>query len=291
MLQSMTGYGKASAEIRNKKITVEIKSLNSKQFDVTTRIASFYREKEIEIRAMLSQLLERGKIEISLIIENAEKDSGNQLNRAAVEAYYQQISELSENLGIPVPADWFSVLLRFPDVLKTEQQTVNDDEWQEVSKLILQAVELLAAFREQEGQVLQKVFEAKISNIAGLSQEISKYEAERIEKIKTRLRENLFTVAGKDDYDPNRFEQELIFYIEKLDVNEEKVRLKNHLDYFIETMQHEKSPGKKLGFIAQEIGREVNTLGSKSNHSEMQKLVVLMKDELEQIKEQVLNVL
>ena len=213
MLQSMTGYGKASAEIRNKKITVEIKSLNSKQFDVTTRIASFYREKEIEIRAMLSQLLERGKIEISLIIENAEKDSGNQLNRAAVEAYYQQISELSENLGIPVPADWFSVLLRFPDVLKTEQQTVNDDEWQEVSKLILQAVELLAAFREQEGQVLQKVFEAKISNIAGLSQEISKYEAERIEKIKTRLRENLFTVAGKDDYDPNRFEQELIFYI------------------------------------------------------------------------------
>ena len=291
MLQSMTGYGKASAEIGNKKICVEIKSLNSKQLDIFTRVANLYREKDIEIRTEIAQKLERGKIDFSLYIENMEKEGVSQINQAAVERYYQQIIELSDVFGIATPTDWFSVLMRMPDVLKTETQNLDEEEWKEVSKAISQALEQLAAFRIQEGKALQKVLASKISTILQLSQEVSKYEAERIEKIKTRLRENLFSVAGKGEFDENRFEQELIFYIEKLDVSEEKVRLKNHLDYFIETMQHEKSPGKKLGFIAQEIGREINTLGSKSNHSEMQKLVVLMKDELEQIKEQVLNVL
>lgn len=292
MIQSMTGFGKASAEIGNKKITVEVKSLNSKQLDLSTRINGMYREKDIEIRNELSQKLERGKVDFSLYIDNSGKESVTQINQSVVEAYYTQISELSVKLGVPVPSDWFSVLLRMPEVLKTEApQELEEDEWADVKKIIGEAIDQFNEFRIQEGKSLEKVFETKIANIQQLSQEINKYEAERIDKVKTRLRENLLAIGEKVDYDKNRFEQELIFYIEKLDVNEEKVRLANHLSYFLETMQHEKSPGKKLGFITQEIGREINTLGSKSNHSEMQKLVVLMKDELEQIKEQVLNVL
>ncbi len=291
MIQSMTGYGKASGEIGNKKLTVEIKSLNSKQLDLSTRISNLYREKDIEIRNELSQKLERGKVDFSLYIDNTGKESVTQINQSVVEGYFWQIKELSDKAGIPAPEDWFSVLLRMPDVLKSETQELQEDEWVEVKKVIAQAVEQFILFRTQEGKSLERVFETKIANIKQLAQEINKYEAERIEKVKTRLRDNLLAIGEKVDYDKNRFEQELIFYIEKLDVNEEKVRLANHLDYFLETMQHEKSPGKKLGFIAQEIGREINTLGSKANHSEMQKLVVLMKDELEQIKEQVLNVL
>lgn len=291
MVQSMTGFGKASAEIGNKKITVEVKSLNSKQLDLSTRICSLYREKDIEIRNELAQQLERGKVDFALYIDNSGKESVTQINQSVVEAYFKQISELSEKMGVPVPADWFSVLLRMPDAMKSEMQELDETEWVEVKKVIALAVNQLIAFRTQEGKSLEKVFITKIANIKRLSQEIEKYEAERIDKVKTRLRENLLAIGEKVDYDKNRFEQELIFYIEKLDVNEEKVRLANHLSYFVETMQHEKSPGKKLGFIAQEIGREINTLGSKSNHSEMQKLVVLMKDELEQVKEQVLNVL
>lgn len=287
----MTGFGKATAEIGNKKITVEVKSLNSKQLDLSTRICSLYREKDIEIRNELAQQLERGKVDFALYIDNSGKESVTQINQSVVEAYFNQISELSEKMGVPVPADWFSVLLRMPDAMKSEMQELDETEWLEVKKVIASAVNQLIEFRTQEGKSLEKVFIAKIANIKQLSQEIEKYEAERIDKVKTRLRENLLAIGEKVDYDKNRFEQELIFYIEKLDVNEEKVRLANHLSYFIETMQHEKSPGKKLGFIAQEIGREINTLGSKSNHSEMQKLVVLMKDELEQVKEQVLNVL
>jgi uncharacterized protein (TIGR00255 family) len=287
----MTGYGKASAEINGKKITVEIKSLNSKQCDISTRIPSSYREKDIEVRNEIIQQLERGKIDFSLQVENnSSADCSGKINQNIVENYYWQIKEMSERLHIQVPADWFQTLLRLPDVLKTESQELDENEWAEIKKVIALAIEQFNAFRAQEGKSLQTVFEKKIARIGELAQEINKYEAERIEKIKTRLRDNLAAI-GEVDYDKNRFEQELIFYIEKLDVNEEKVRLKNHLNYFTETMQHEKSPGKKLGFIAQEIGREVNTLGSKSNHSEMQKLVVLMKDELEQIKEQVLNVL
>ncbi len=291
MIHSMTGYGKSSCEVGNKKITVEIKSLNGKQCDISTKIPTTYREKDIEIRNEITQRLERGKIDFSLQVENnSSADCTGKINQTIIENYYWQIKDMSERLRIQIPSDWFQTLLRLPDVLKTESQELDENDWNEIKKVILKAIEQLNSFRIQEGKSLQAVFEKKIARIGELAQEINKYEAERIEKIKTRLRDNL-TAIGEIDYDKNRFEQELIFYIEKLDVNEEKVRLKNHLKYFTETMQHDKSPGKKLGFIAQEIGREINTLGSKSNHSEMQKLVVLMKDELEQIKEQVLNVL
>ena len=291
MIQSMTGFGKASCEYGNKKIVVEIKSLNSKQLDVSTRISGLYREKDIEIRNELSQKLERGKIDLSLYVDNSGKESVTQINQSVLEAYYEQIRTLSLNLGIEVPTNWFEVLLRLPDTMKTETVEMDDNEWVEIKKTIALAIEQLTEFRIQEGKSLEGVFNAKIAHIGQLLEETAPYEMERVDKIKARLEENLMALSDKIDYDKNRLEQELIFYIEKLDVNEEKVRLRNHLDYFMETMQHEKSPGKKLGFIAQEIGREINTLGSKSNQSEMQKIVVLMKDDLEQIKEQVLNVL
>jgi uncharacterized protein (TIGR00255 family) len=291
MIQSMTGFGKATCEYNNKKIVVEIKSLNSKQLDVSTRISGLYREKDIEIRNELSQKLERGKIDLSLYVDNSGKESVTQINQTVVESYYEQIKALSFNLGIEVPANWFEVLLRLPDTMKTETVEMDEDEWIEIKKAIAQAINQLIEFRIQEGKSLENVFNTKIAHIGQLLEETAPYEMERVEKIKTRLEENLIALSDKIDYDKNRLEQELIFYIEKLDVNEEKVRLRNHLDYFLETMQHENSPGKKLGFIAQEIGREINTLGSKSNQSEMQKIVVLMKDDLEQIKEQVLNVL
>ena len=291
MVQSMTGFGKATCEYGNKKIVVEIKSLNSKQLDVATRISGLYREKDIEIRNELSQKLERGKIDLALYVDNSGKESVTQINYTVVEAYYQQIKTISEKLGVDVPANWFDVLLRLPDTMKSETVELDENEWLEIKKTVHLAIEQLTAFRIQEGKVLEHVFVDKIQHIGQLLEDIAPFEAERVEKIKTRLEENLQALSEKIDYDKNRLEQELIFYIEKLDVNEEKVRLRNHLNYFIETMNHEKSPGKKLGFIAQEIGREINTLGSKSNHSEMQKIVVLMKDDLEQIKEQVLNVL
>jgi len=291
MVQSMTGFGKATCEYGNKKIVVEIKSLNSKQLDVSTRISGLYREKDIEIRNELSQKLERGKIDFSLYIDNSGKESVSQINQPVVEAYYQQIKTLSYNLGIDVPVNWFDVLLRLPDTMKSETVELDENEWLEIKKVIALAIDQLNDFRIQEGKSLEGVFDRKIAHISQLLDDVAPFEAERVEKIKARLEESLIALSDKIDYDKNRLEQELIFYIEKLDVNEEKVRLRNHLEYFIETMQHEKSPGKKLGFIAQEIGREVNTLGSKSNNSEMQKIVVLMKDDLEQIKEQVLNVL
>ena len=291
MIQSMTGYGKATAELPDKKINVEIKSLNSKAMDLSTRIAPAYREKEIEIRNEISKVLERGKVDFSLWIEKKEgAESATPINQALVEGYYKQILAISENLNIPLPADWFQTLLRMPDVIKTEAQEVNEEEWNVVEKAIKEAIGHLCDFRIQEGAMLQKLFEQKIANISRLLSEVEQYEKERIEKIKARIMDNLEKIAGQD-YDKNRFEQEMIYYIEKLDVNEEKNRLDNHLKYYISTMESGHGQGKKLGFIAQEMGREINTLGSKSNHAEMQKLVVQMKDELEQIKEQVLNVL
>ena len=291
MIQSMTGFGKATLEYGNKKIVVEVKSLNSKQADVSTRIAPLYREKDIEIRNLLAQRLERGKIDLSLYFDNAGRESTAQINTAVLEAYHRQIEAAAQQLGLAAPQNWFDLLLRLPDALKTETQELDEAEWKAVAQGINAAIDQLQQFRIQEGRALQAVFETKIRNIQNLLAQIDPFEKERVGKIKTRLEENLLALADKVDYDKNRLEQELIYYIEKLDVNEEKVRLANHLDYFLETMAHEKSPGKKLGFIAQEIGREVNTLGSKANHSEMQKIVVKMKDELEQIKEQVLNVL
>ncbi len=291
MIHSMTGYGKAVGEINNKKIIVEIKSLNSKQLDISTRISNLYREKELEIRSLINQKLERGKVDFSLYIDNSGKENGAKINQNIVKSYYEQLQELSRETGIPVTHDWLSILMRLPDTMKAEIEELDETEWTEILKLIDEALNQVNEFRKQEGNALQTVLTEKINRIGELLIEIEPFENERIDKIKTRLEENLQTISDKIEYDKNRLEQELIFYIEKLDVNEEKVRLKNHLDYFISTMKTENTPGKKLGFIAQEIGREVNTLGSKSNHSEMQKIVVMMKDELEQIKEQVLNTL
>jgi uncharacterized protein (TIGR00255 family) len=286
----MTGFGKASSELPNKKIYVEIKSLNSKQLDLTTRVPTLYREKEMEIRNNLLQSIERGKVDFSIYIEDIGKISSSQINQNVLESYYNQIKEISQNLHIPIPADWFSVLLRMPDVMKTEITELDESEWKVAEDTIKNALEQFMLFRNQEGLVLQKLFEDKITNIYLLLNRIEIYELERIKKVKIKILDSLQKLDIQN-YDANRFEQELIYYIEKLDVNEEKLRLNNHLKYFIDTMNNEKSQGRKLGFIAQEIGREVNTLGSKSNHAEMQKIVVQMKDELEQIKEQILNVL
>ena len=292
MIQSMTGYGKATAELPDKKINVEIKSLNSKAMDLSTRIAPAYREKEIEIRNEISKVLERGKVDFSLWIEKKEgAESATPINQALVEGYYKQILAISENLNIPLPADWFQTLLRMPDVMtKTEIQELTDEEWKMVHATVLDAISHLVDFRKQEGAALEKKFREKIANISSLLEKIAPYEKERVEKVKERITDALEKTLSVD-YDKNRLEQELIYYIEKLDVNEEKQRLSNHLKYFISTMESGNGQGKKLGFIAQEMGREINTLGSKSNHAEMQKIVVQMKDELEQIKEQVLNVM
>ena len=286
----MTGFGKVTAELPSKKVTVEIKALNSKQLDLSTRIPSIYKDKEMELRSLLLQSLERGKVEFNIFIEYIVIDSPTQINLAAVENYYNQIMEIGVKLNISVPNDWFQTLLRMPDAIKSETVEPDESEWEVVLETVKDAIKHLCDFRIQEGAMLQKLFEQKIANIATLLKEVEKYEGERIEKIKARIMDNLQKIAEKD-YDKNRFEQEMIYYIEKLDVNEEKNRLDNHLKYFISTMESGHGQGKKLGFIAQEMGREINTLGSKSNHAEMQKIVVQMKDELEQIKEQVLNVL
>lgn len=292
MIQSMTGFGKVTAELPSRKVTVEIKALNSKQLDLSTRIPAIYREKEMAVRSLLMQALERGKVEFSIYIESIGKDSSAQINQEAVAGYYAQLKEISEKLGIEKPSSWTEMqqVLRFPDVIRTEVVEADEAEWSVVENAVNQAIKQLQEFRIQEGAMLQKLFGQKIENIAQLLKDVEPYENERISKIKARICDNLEKVAAQD-YDKNRFEQEMIYYIEKLDVSEEKSRLDNHLKYFLETMNNGHGQGKKLGFIAQEMGREINTLGSKSNHAEMQKIVVRMKDELEQIKEQVLNVL
>lgn len=291
MIQSMTGFGKVTAELPTKKVTVEIKALNSKQLDLSTRIPSIYKDKEMQIRSRLLQTLERGKVDFAIYIEYIGKDASSQINQEAVMSYFAQLKELSDKLGINVPSSWneLQLLLRMPDVIKTDPVEADEEEWNVVSKTIDEAIQHLCDFRIQEGAMLQNLFVQKVSNIAALLKDVEPYEKERIEKIKARILDILEKLAV--DYDKNRFEQEMIYYIEKLDVNEEKNRLDNHLKYFLETMETGHGQGKKLGFIAQEMGREINTLGSKSNHADMQKIVVRMKDELEQIKEQVLNVL
>ena len=288
----MTGFGKATAELPDKKINIEIKSLNSKSLDLSTRVATIYREKEIEIRNEIAQKLERGKVDFYLWIEKADNaDAAIPINEAILDGYYKQINALSQSLHIPAPQDWFQTLLRLPDVMaKAETLDFSKEEWEAVQRCMQEAIGRLTDFRQQEGAALEKKFREKIANIGRLLQQIEPYEKERVEKIKERITDALEKKL-QADYDKNRLEQELIFYIEKLDVNEEKQRLTNHLKYFIDTLENGKGQGKKLGFIAQEMGREINTLGSKSNHAEMQKIVVQMKDELEQIKEQVLNVL
>lgn len=287
----MTGYGKAVVVFKDKKISAEIKSLNSKQLDLQTRIAPLYREKEMEIRQMISTALERGKVDFALWIEKDASVDATPVNIALVENYYRQLKAVAEKVGIPEPEDWMYTLTRMPDVLtKTDQEVLSDEEWAVVRQAVEQAINALIDFRKQEGAALEKKFAEKVDNIERLLAEIEPWEKSRVEKIRQRIVEGLQQIPGVD-YDKNRLEQELIYYIEKLDISEEKQRLTNHLNYFRETMANGHGQGKKLGFIAQEMGREINTTGSKSNQAEMQNIVVQMKDELEQIKEQVLNAL
>ena len=293
MMQSMTGFGKAVSEFSNKKVVIEVKSLNSKQLDLYTKINYFYRSKELEIRNLVQQELGRGKVELSLVVDQvSEATAGVQINKVAFNNYVNQIKEISEESGVALPNDWFTVVMRMPEVLKAEQnEELSDEEWEQTLSAIKEALKALNEFRSQEGEGLKKFFIERIDTIRGYLAEVPNYEKARIDKIKARLEENLGALEEKISYDQGRLEQEMIFYIEKLDISEEKQRLAKHLDYFIETMEKEPACGKKLGFIAQEMGREINTLGSKSNCSELQVLVVNMKDELEKIKEQVLNVL
>ena len=291
MIQSMTGYGKSTVTYNDKKIIVEIKSLNSKALDVSARIAPLYREKEMEIRNMISKSLERGKVDFSLWIEKEAADTATPINAALLQNYYTQIKNISETCNIPLPSDWFATLLRMPDVLtKVDIQTLEDEEWEVAKGAVEEAINALVNFRKQEGAALEKKFNEKIDNIERLLASIEPFEKERVARIRERITDALEKTISVD-YDKNRLEQELIYYIEKLDINEEKQRLTNHLKYFRETMETSHGQGKKLGFIAQEMGREINTTGSKSNQAEMQNIVVKMKDELEQIKEQVLNAL
>lgn len=285
----MTGFGTAVVETKNKKFTFEIKSLNSKQLDLTMRVPVGYRSIESDMRAVVARRLERGKAELSMYVENIGSESAVQLNVEAMAAYKAQIMAASERLGIPEPADWYSVLLRFPDTVKGESVAdLSEDESAAILDGVSRAVEQLMDYRAAEGKKLDDFFRARIARITDLLAEVPRYETERITRIHARIEEGLKSIP-QVQYDKGRLEQEMIFYIEKLDVNEEKLRLAQHLRYFIETLDGKPGQGKKLGFISQEMGREINTLGSKSNHAEMQILVVKMKDELEQIKEQVLN--
>jgi uncharacterized protein (TIGR00255 family) len=282
----MTGFGKASLQLPTKKITVEIKSLNSKGLDLNTRMPSVYREMELGLRNQISQRLERGKIDFSLYIEVTGEETSSKINVPIVKGYINQMKAVIPNAD---ETELMKMAVRMPDALKTERDEIDENEWKEIQKVINEALENIANFRKDEGASLEKEFQSRIGNILSLMNEAVSFDKERIETVKTRLRTALDELQV--NVDENRFEQELIFYLEKYDITEEKVRLENHLNYFIETLAGTEANGRKLGFITQEMGREINTMGSKSNHSEMQKLVVMMKDELEKIKEQVLNVL
>jgi uncharacterized protein (TIGR00255 family) len=282
----MTGFGKASLQLPTKKITVEIKSLNSKGLDLNTRMPSVFREMELGLRNQISQRLERGKVDFSLYVEVTGEETTSKINVPIIKGYINQMKAVIPNAD---ETELMKMAVRMPDALKTERDEIDENEWKQIQTVINEALENIANFRKDEGTSLEKEFQLRISNINNLMNEAVSYDAERVETVKTRLRTALDEL--KMNVDENRFEQELIFYLEKYDITEEKVRLGNHLNYFLETLNGTEANGRKLGFITQEMGREINTMGSKSNHTEMQKLVVMMKDELEKIKEQVLNVL
>jgi len=282
----MTGFGKSSLQLPTKKITVEIKSLNSKGLDLNVRMPSVYREMELSLRNQISQQLERGKIDFSLYIEVTGEETSTKVNAPIVRAYIAQMRDILPEADT---TELMKMAVRMPDALKTERDEIDENEWAEIQKVITEALVNINQFRKDEGESLENEFQSRIANIRQLMNDAVSYDAERVETVKGRLRTALEELQA--NVDENRFEQELIFYLEKYDITEEKVRLGNHLDYFIETLNGKEANGRKLGFITQEMGREINTMGSKSNHSEMQKLVVMMKDELEKIKEQVLNVL
>jgi uncharacterized protein (TIGR00255 family) len=291
MIRSMTGYGKAECLLPDKKLTIEVKSLNSKQMDTNTRLPSLYKDKELEIRQLITAGLERGKVECSIHYELSENAPSGTINEQVVKSYYEQIYKIAGELGLEASPEFLSAVMRMPDTIRTEKAEIGDDEWLNVREALLKAVDHVREFRDQEGLSLDKDMRQRVNSIKEKLGQVASYESARIEQIRERIGNKLGEFLKKDVVDENRFEQELIYYIEKLDISEEKVRLDNHCNYFLETMEDQGPAGKKLGFISQEMGREINTLGSKANHIDIQKLVVEMKDELERIKEQVLNVL
>ncbi|MBA4152769.1 YicC/YloC family endoribonuclease [Flavobacterium sp.] len=286
MIQSMTGFGKASLQLPTKKITVEVKSLNSKGLDLNVRMPSVYREMELGLRNTIAQKLERGKVDFSIYIEVTGEETSSKINVPIVKGYINQMKAVIPNAD---ETELMKMAVRMPDALKTERDEIDENEWNEIMKVVDDAMKNIASFRLDEGKSLENEFVTRIENIRNYMNQAVSMDTERIETVKNRLRTALDELEA--NVDENRFEQEMIFYLEKYDITEERVRLENHLNYFIETIAGTEANGRKLGFITQEIGREINTMGSKSNHSEMQKLVVMMKDELEKIKEQVLNVL
>jgi uncharacterized protein (TIGR00255 family) len=291
MIKSMTGFGKATGEINNKKITVEVKSLNSKQADIFVRMPSFYKEKELPLRSVINKSLERGKIEFNLYAELLGGNSNLNLNSDLFKKYYQEFSAVAQEVDPNNNADIISIISRMPDLLKSERSELDESEWKGVFKIIEKALLEIDEFRCTEGLSLENELKLRVNNISELLMSVEQYEKERIETVRTKILNNLKEIVDESSINKDRFEQELIYYIEKFDITEEKIRLAQHCTYFIETMDSDISEGKKLGFICQEMGREINTLGSKANHSELQKIVVQMKDELEKIKEQILNIL
>jgi uncharacterized protein (TIGR00255 family) len=289
MLKSMTGFGKATKEFEKRTVNVEIRSLNSKNMDLSLRLSNSYREYELELRSEITRLLERGKVDLSIYVESKNIETPVEINSDLAKEYQKKIKQLASDLNEPAN-DVLHQILKMPDVLKSERREPDENEWKEIKEVIASAIESLNKFRAEEGKSIEKDFSDRLGVIRDCLNKIIELDKSRLTGIKERIKTNLNEVIGADKIDANRFEQELIYYIEKLDINEEKVRLKTHLDYFLTTMK-EPSGGRKLNFIAQEIGREINTIGSKANHAEIQKLVVLMKDELEKIKEQTSNVL
>ena len=287
----MTGYGKAEFEVGNKKITLELKALNSKQLDINTRIPTLYREKDLVIRKEISEKLVRGKFDFSLYIENLGEESNSAINEGIVSDYFNQMSRVYEKLGLPVTEEMMQSVMRLPDTVKTVYEQLDEQEWENIYANLIKVLEDVDRFRSQEGIALNEDVRSNVAEIEELLEQVASFEKQRIENVKNRIQDSLKEFDLNGNLDKNRFEQELIYYLEKLDINEEKVRLKNHCEYFLETLATDKAIGKKLGFIAQEIGREINTLGSKANESNIQRIVVQMKDALERIKEQLLNVL
>jgi uncharacterized protein (TIGR00255 family) len=291
MIRSMTGFGKTEFEVGNKKITLEIKSLNSKQLDINTRIPAMYREKDIEIRRLISEMLTRGKVDFALYLDNLGTESTSRINAAIVKDYYRQLKTIHKELGLEVNESIMNSIMRLPETVKMVYDELDEAEWLEVRENLIKTLEELNRFRDQEGLALKSDIENNIQNILDLLSQVEPHETQRMENVKAKIMDSLNEMQLNGNVDKNRFEQELIYYMEKLDINEEKVRLTNHCSYFTETMGENEPSGRKLGFIAQEIGREINTLGSKANESNLQRIVVQMKDNLEKIKEQVLNVL
>ncbi len=290
MIKSMTGFGKATGEWKNKKITIEIRSLNSKQMDLNIKMPSLYRSKELDLRSYITKTTERGRIDLSIYVENGMEENATVINKSLVEAYIQQLKEIAEKTN-SVTNDLLSIAMRMPDVLKQERDELDEEEWAYIMKKIDEAIMAFNQFRADEGNVLLKDFTDRINTILSVLNEIELLEQPRIQQIRERIKNNVYELIPTDAVDKNRFEQELIYYIEKLDITEEKVRLRSHCHYFLETLKSSNAEGRKLGFISQEIGREINTIGSKANDAAIQKFVVQMKDELEKIKEQSLNVL